>query len=56
MPKMHVIATLYLFPALQNCESLSIKRHIDLVSTDYFRFQNSTWLGVYVQGDDAFIS
>ena len=40
----YVIATLYLFPVLQNYEDLSIKHNIDLVSTEYPRPQNSTWL------------
>ena len=43
-PKVHVIATSYLFPVLQNCEDLSIKHNIDLVSTEYPRPENSTWL------------
>ena len=40
----YVIATLYLFPVLQNYEDLSIKHNIDLVSTEYPRPKNSTWL------------
>ena len=43
-PKVHVIATSYLFPVLQNCADLSIKHNIDIVSTEYARPQNSTWL------------
>ena len=35
-PKAHVIATSYLFPLLQNCEDLSIKHNIDLVSKTVF--------------------
>ena len=40
----HVLITSYLFPVLQNCKDLSIKHNIDLVSTEYPRPQNSTWL------------
>ena len=32
-PKAHAIVVSYLFPVLQNCEDLSIKHSIDLVST-----------------------
>ena len=42
--KVHVIATLYLFPVLQNCEDLLIKQNIDLVSTEYPRPKKSTSL------------
>ena len=42
-PQAHVIATLYLFPELQNCVDLSIKHNIDLVSTEYPLAQNNTW-------------
>ena len=31
-------------PVLQNCEDLSTKQTIDLVSTEYPRPQNSSWL------------
>ena len=49
-PKVHVIATSYLRPVLQNCdpvlqngEDFMTKHNIDLVSTEYPRLQNSTW-------------
>ena len=44
LPKAHAIATPYLFLVQQNCEDLSIKHNIDIVSTEYPRPQNSTWL------------
>ena len=41
---LHAIAISYLFPVLQNCEDLSTKHNVDLVSTEYPRLQNSTCL------------
>ena len=43
-PKAHVNATSHLFLVLHNGEDLSIKQNINLVSTEYSRPQNSTWL------------
>ena len=43
-PKSACIATSYLLPLLQNYEDLSIKHNINLVSTEYPKPQNSTWL------------
>ena len=45
-PRTHIIATSYLYPVLQNCEDLSIKHNIGLVSTEYLRPQKSTWLEI----------
>ena len=43
-PKAHGMATSFYFQVLQNWEDLSIEHNIDLVSIEYPRPQNSTWL------------
>ena len=43
-PKAYCVPSSYIFPVVQNSEDLSIKLNIDLVSTEYPRPRNSTWL------------